>query len=46
MLIRFRESLFSTTDLDLNFFSVFVLFLQEFNDVFLEEMPIGLLPLL
>lgn len=34
VLISFRENLFSTTDLDPNLSSVFVLLLQEFNDVF------------
>lgn len=45
VLIRYKESLFSNADIDLNLPSVFVLLLHEFKDVFLEEMPIGLPPL-
>ena len=45
LLIRFKETLFTNTDLDPNLPSVFVTLLQDYDDVFPKEVPHGLPPL-
>ena len=45
ILIQFKETLFTNTDLDPNLPSVFVTLLQDYDDVFPEEVPHKLPPL-
>ena len=42
---KFREVFLSETIINTNLLSGFVYLLQEFEDVFLSEVPSGLLPL-
>ena len=45
LVLMYKENLFSTNDLNPSLPSVFVSLLQEFEDVFPDELPSGLPPL-
>ena len=45
IVLLYKETYLNTNKLDMSFLSSIVSFLQDFDDVFLEEVPHGLLPI-